>query len=259
MNITNWFGERFRYLIRWPVNLVRDLPIRLHRLMQTGWRLILGILFFLPEFVDSVRFGETWQWFGYKIRRMIDWLHHLVWQLFDLIGGPEIAQFVFHFFNNTTPLTAEEIAMMSQIIGPDGIRFHETRVAQGGLLSIIFKLNGNLAFATWRTINIPQTGLHTRENLSLVAHELTHVYQYEMIGSRYLGEAIYMLIKTKRDCYNYGGKNGLALACSTGRHYCDYNREQQAMIVQDYCTLLQLGADVSVYKPFIEEVRQGLF
>jgi hypothetical protein len=227
--------------------------------MQTAWRLILGILFFLPELVDSVRFGETWQWFRYKIGRMIDWLHHLVWQLFDLIGGPEIAQFIFHFFNSTTPLTAEEIAMMSQIIGPDAIRYHETRVAQGGLLSIIFKLNGNLAFATWRTINIPQTGRHTRENLPLVAHELTHVYQYEKIGSRYLGEAIYMLIKTKRDCYNYGGKNGLALACSAGRHYCDYNREQQAMIVQDYCTLLQLGADVSVYQPFIEEVRRGLF
>jgi hypothetical protein len=259
MNILNWFAERAGYLIRWPVNLVRDFPMRIYRLMQTFWRLILGIIFFLPELLDAVRHDETQQWVRYKIGRMFDWLHRLAWQLFDLIGGPEIGQFFFHFFNNTTPLTTEEIDMVSQIIGSDAIRFHETRVAQGGLLNIIFKLNGNLAFATWRTINIPQTGRHTRENLPLIAHELTHVYQYEVIGSRYLGEAIYMLIKTKRDCYNYGGKNGLALACSAGGHYCDFNREQQAMIVQDYCILQQNGAEVDVYQPFIDELQQGLF
>jgi hypothetical protein len=68
-----------------------------------------------------------------------------------------------------------------------------------------------------------------------------------------------MLIKTKRDCYDYGGRNGLVLACSAGVHYWDYNREQQAMIVQDYCTLQQIGADVSAYQPFIDELQQGLF
>jgi hypothetical protein len=259
MTILNWLGERARYLIRWPVNLVRDLPVRLIRLLQTAKRLILGILFFLPELIDAIRHREIRQWTRYKLGRIIDWLHHLAAQLFDLIGGPELGQFFFHFFTNTTPLTAEEITMMSEIIGPDAIRYHETRVAQGGILSLIFKLNGNLAFATWRTINIPRTGRHTRENKPLIAHELTHVYQYEMIGSRYLGEAIYMLIKTKRDCYDYGGRNGLVLACSAGIHYSDYNREQQAMIVQDYCALQQMGADVSAYQPFITEVQQGLF
>ena len=258
MNMLNWLSERARYLIRWPVNLIRDFPVRSHRLIQTGWRLILGAMFLLPELIDTVRHHESSHWIRYKIGRMINWLHQLFWELFDLIGGPEIGQFFFHFFNFTTPLTAEEVAMMSQIIGPKAIRYHETRVAQGGLLNIIFKLNGNLAFATWRTINIPQTGRHTRDNHPLVAHELTHVYQYEKIGSRYLGEAIYMLIKTKRDCYNYGGRIGLASASTTGKHYCDYNREQQAMIVQDYCSLQQNRADVSAYQPFIDEVQQGL-
>jgi hypothetical protein len=92
-----------------------------------------------------------------------------------------------------------------------------------------------------------------------VVHELIHVYQYEQVGTRYLGEAIYMLVKTKRDCYDYGGRNGLVMACSSGIHYCDYNREQQAMIVQDYCAIKQTDADLSAYQPFIEELQQGLF
>ena len=68
-----------------------------------------------------------------------------------------------------------------------------------------------------------------------------------------------MLVKTKRDCYDYGGRNGLLIACSSGTHYCDYNREQQAMIVQDYCALQHTGADVSAYRPFIKELQEGLF
>lgn len=259
MSILNWLGERARYLIMWPINLIRDFPIRTVRLIQTAKRLVLGILFLLPELIDAIRYAETRQWVRYKTGRIIDWLHHLATQLFDLVGGPEIAQFFLFFFTNTTPLTTEEISMMSNIVGPDAIRYREVRVAQGGILNLVFGINGNLAFATWRTINIPQTGRHTRDIRSLMAHELTHVYQYERIGSRYLGEAIYMLVKTKRDCYDYGGKRGLVVSCSSGIHYCDYNREQQAMIVQDYCTLQQLGADVSAYLPYIDELQAGLF
>jgi hypothetical protein len=255
----NWLGERTHYLLRWPINLFRDLPVRVERLVDTAVRLILGVIFLLPELIDAISHRETGRWIRYKAGRMIDWLHRLVTQLFDLVGGPELGQFLFHLFTNTSPLTAEEIAMMSDIGGPSAIRYKEVRVAQGGLLDIIFKLNGNLAFATWRTINIPRTGRHTRKNHALIAHELTHVYQYEQIGSRYLGEAIYMLIKTRRDCYDYGGQEGLKLACVSGTHYSDYNREQQAMIVQDYCALDHAGKDVSAYRPFIEELRKGLF
>lgn len=258
MTLIDWLSERIRYFAMWPINLVRDLPVRFIRLLQTAERFILGILFFLPELIDAIGYKETRRWVSYKLGRMIDWLHQLAAQLFDLFGGPEIGQFIFHFFTFTTPLTTEEIAMMSEIIGPGAIRYHEVRVAQGGILNLIFRINGNLAFATWRTINIPQTGRHTRQNQPLIAHELTHVYQYEVVGSRYLGEAIYMLIKTKRDCYDYGGQNGLVFACSSGIHYCDYNREQQAMIVQDYCALEQVDADSSAYQPFINELQQGL-
>ena len=121
----------------------------------------------------------------------------------------------------------------------------------------IFAHNGNLAFTTWHTVNFPRNGRHTRANRAILVHEVAHVYQYEQVGSRYLGEAIYMLIKTKRDCYAYGGVEGLQQDWAAGKRYRDYNREQQAQIVQDYFSRCERGQDVAAYEPFMVEVRLG--
>jgi hypothetical protein len=252
-----WLGERVRDLTMWPVNLVRDFPVRAGRLLTTLIRAVDALIFFVPELMDAARHRETVGWLRYKVGRFFDWLHQLLCQLFDLLGGPEIAEFLIHFTTRTTPLTGDEIAMISGILGPEAMRYGDVRVVQGGLFDLIFKLNGHLAFATWHSINLPRQGRHTRQDLPIVVHELTHVFQYERVGSRYLGEAIYMLIKTKRDCYNYGGQRGLVGACAVGQRYSHYNREQQAMITQDYYTLRVRGSDVASYEPFIAQVRSG--
>ena len=252
-----WLGERTRDLSMWPVNLVREFPIRAGRLFMTVVRAIDAILSVVPELIDAIHHRETIRWIRFKFGCFFDWLHQLFTQLFDLFGGPEIAEFLMHLTTKTTPLTGDEIAMISAILGPKAMRYGDVRVVEGGLFDLIFKPNGHLAFATWHSINLPRSGRHTRQNLPIVVHELTHVYQYERVGSRYLGEAIYMLIKTKRDCYNYGGPSGLALACSFGKHYRHYNREQQAMITQGYYTLLARGSDVDAYEPFIAQLRFG--
>ena len=252
-----WLGERLRDLSMWPVNLVRDFPIRAGRLLRTLERAINGLLFFIPELLDAVRHREFRSWPRLKFGRFADWIHQLLTQLFDLFGGPELAEFLIHFTTNTTPLSGEEITIISNILGPQAMRYGDVRVVEGGLFDLIFRLNGNLAFATWHSINLPRTGRHTRQNRGIVVHELTHVYQYERVGTRYLGEAIYMLIKTKRDCYNYGGTQGLNSACTLGRRYRHYNREQQAMITQDYYDRSQKGLDVTSYEPFLAQVRSG--
>lgn len=257
-----WLSERLRDLAMWPINLVRDFPIRAFRLLTTLWQGVMGVVFFVPEMGKEIRNGRYSPWMRYKIGRFVDWFHRFMTQLFDLVGGPEIAEFLMHLIGKTTPLTGEEIAMISSVLGSNAMRYGDIRVVEGGLFNYIFKANGHLAFATWHSINLPLDNHaagwgHTRQNRPIVVHELTHVYQYEQVGTRYLGEAIYMLIKTKRDCYNYGGHVGLLDACSQGKHYRDYNREQQAKITQDYFTLLEQGADVAPYEPFIIQARAG--
>lgn len=253
----DWIAERFRDAFQWPINLVRDFPIRIGRLLRTIGSGLMGIVLFAPQWVSAMRQRRSALWLRYKMRRLANGLHQFVTQLFDLIGGPEIAQFFMHLVTRTTVLDADEVTRIASVLGPQAIRFGDVRVAEGGLFDLVFRLNGNLAFATWHTINLPRTGRHTRQNFPIVIHELTHVFQYEQVGTRYLGEAIYMLIKTRRDCYNYGGTQGLLSSCDNGGRYRDFNREQQAKITQDYFYLREKGEDVTAYEPFILQVRAG--
>jgi hypothetical protein len=252
-----WLGERVRDLVMWPVNLVRDFPVRMTRLAKTVWRGIRGVVFLLPEAWRASRKPDFGGWLRWKGGRFFDGLHQFLTQIFDLLGGPEIGEFLLHLAARTTPLTADETEAIASVLGPEAMRFRDVRVVEGGVFDWIFERNGGLAFATWHSINLPRTGRHTRQNLPIVVHELTHVYQYEQVGSRYLGEAIYMLIKTKRDCYNYGGAAGLEAAYAGGRRYRDFNREQQAKITQDYYDLKSRGKDVTAYDSFIAQVQAG--
>jgi hypothetical protein len=95
-----------------------------------------------------------------------------------------------------------------------------------------------------------------RENLPLLIHELTHVFQYHHVGSRYLGEAIYYLVTTRRDCYQYGGVQGLQSCWQQGRTFRQFNREQQAQIIQDYFVKIQTKQDASAYLPYLAQLQQ---
>lgn len=257
MGLFHWLAERIHDAAMWPVNLVRDFPGRLGRLLWLLGQGGRGVVSFLPGWWRATQAHDGRRWWRGQVGSLLAGLHQLAAALFDLVGGPEIVQFWLRLPAVTTSLTGPEIAIIATVLGPTALRFGDVRVAEGGWLHLVFKLNGNLAFATWHTIHLPRTGRHTRANRPILVHELTHVYQYEKVGTRYLGEAIYMLIKTRRDCYNYGGVDGLQRACADGRCYADYNREQQAKITQDYYDLHTAGSDVTAYEPFMAQVRAG--
>ncbi len=254
---TYWLKERGRDAVFWPYNLVRDFPARLRRLGQTGRAGLAGLVAFIPEGTRAIREGNGRVWLRQSSRRVAGWLPRLIAQLFDLLGGPEVAQFFMHLFTYTTPLTKAEREMMQVILGKNALRWQDVRVAEGGLYDWLFRRNGNLAFTTWYTINFPRYGRHTRQNLAIVVHELTHVYQYHCVGTRYMTEAIYVLVITKRDCYRYGGADGLRRAAADGRTLPHFNREQQAQIVQDYYTRQTAGQETTPYHSFLEQMRHG--
>lgn len=182
------------------------------------------------------------------------WLHHLACCLFDLMGGPEMAQLLLRGLTTTRPLTAEEIEVAAAVLGERAIPYQRVRLAQGGLLTYAFQLNKNRAFATWHTINMPQG---RDKDLPLLVHELTHTCQFERVGTVYIGQALQEQRKHGREAYHYGGEEGLRSARAAGKCYRHYNREQQGQISQDYCARLYAGQDVSAYAPFIAELRAG--
>ena len=177
-----------------------------------------------------------------------------VLQLLDLLGVPELFALLWRAATHASPLTGAEIAAAASVLGPYALRFQDVRVAQGGILNLVFRANGGRGFATFHTVNLPAAGDHRRENLDVLLHELVHVYQYERAGSRYFAEA---LLAQREEGYNYGGPEKLRTAWEQGRRLHDLNREQQAQLVQDYYMYRRHAWDVSAFEPFISELREG--
>ncbi|MEJ2750163.1 MAG: DUF4157 domain-containing protein, partial [Anaerolineae bacterium] len=257
-----WVGERFRDAGMWLVNLIRDLPERLARLATTLWEGLQGVVTFLPEAIEALAnggLGGLANWLWEKAKSGGRWLLTFVSRVFDVLGGPEIVEFIMHIFSKTRPLNGEEIAAASAVLGPSAIRWGDVRVASGGLLDIIFALNEKRAFATFHTINVPEG-----EGTDVIVHELTHVYQYETAGSIYLGQALHAQMTRGNDAYNYGGPEGLVSAQNNGRSFSDFNREEQAQIAQDYYLRIVVGGGTTLtsdqrqaYEYFINQLRAG--
>ena len=258
-SVAGWSGDRVGDLATWAVHLIRDLPVRTGRLALTLWAAVLGLISLVPNAVRAWRAGR---WAGLKAWARVavlhtgGWLATLLTRVADLIGLPELLDFLWRTASHISPLTGAEIAAASRVLGPTALRWGDVRVAQGGLLGLWYRLKGDRAFNMFYTVNLPRGGPHARENLDILIHELVHVYQYERVGSVYGAESLYA---QKTDGYNYGGAEGLRQARSEGKRFCAFNREQQASIVQDYYLQLCHGWDATDYEPFIAEMRAGKF
>ena len=142
------------------------------------------------------------------------WTVQFVLQVLDLFGVPELFAFLWRAVTRASPLTGDEIVAATSVLGPFALRFQDIRVAQGGVLRPIFRRNGDRAFATFHTVNLPATGDHERSNVAILLHELVHVYQYERAGSRYFAEA---LLAQHEAGYDYGGAGGSATGVPAGQ------------------------------------------
>jgi hypothetical protein len=221
-----WLGDRGRDLALWPRNLIRDLPRRVRR---------------LPAALDEG--GITAQ------------TGALAAYLWDLAGGPELFSLLWRLVTRTSALTQEELERAASVLGEEAIRFRDVRVAEGGLLNLIFPRNGQRGFATYHTVNLPKANGRNRLESGLLVHELVHVLQHERLGSVYIPQCLHA---QRTGGYDYGGAEGLRAARDGGKRLCDFNREQQAQIAEDYYNCCRVGADVTAYEPFIRDLQEGI-
>jgi hypothetical protein len=185
-----------------------------------------------------------------------------VWafKVLDALRVPWLLERVSHLLARVSRLTEAEIDAGKSVLGPESISYSAVRAAEGRILSVIFKLNKGRAFTTFHTINLPNTGSQARTHLEIVVHELTHVFQYEKVGSVYIWQA---LRAQRTDGYSYGGWQQLRQDRDNGKHFCDFNREQQGQIAQDYysdvlqATRLAEDPIRQAYEPYINELTNG--
>jgi hypothetical protein len=116
-------------------------------------------------------------------------------------------------------------------------------------------LGNTCYFPVTLTTNDPTNPLWLRD-MGWLIHELTHAWQYQHDGIRYLFEAIF-----KAPTYQYapvGESQDEALKgfSKAGKVFRDFNREQQGDIVRDYYFFLKQQRDVSAWEAYLKEVRE---
>jgi hypothetical protein len=186
----------------------------------------------------------------------------MVWifRIIDIFRIPRLFTLFWRIVTRFSILNETEINAISSVLGTNTIQYGAVRIAEGGLLGLIFRLNKKRAFTTFHIVNLPKSSGHSRSHLDIVVHELTHVYQYEIVGSIYIWQA---LRAQRTNGYQYGGWQQLREDWIKEKHFRNYNREQQAQIAQDYyneVVLKQLPAQNPIfqaYKPYINELRKG--
>lgn len=184
-----------------------------------------------------------------------------LFRTFDFLQGPWIFQLVWHLLTGVSRLTQDETEAAGQVLGPGAVRYAAVRVAEGRILSLIFKRNGDRAFTLFHTINLPASGHHSRGNLDLLVHEMVHVYQFEQVGTVYIRQA---LNAQKTGGYSYGGWEQLVKDRQNGQRFQCYNREQQGQMAQDYYNQVIVPALPTespvrlAFQPFIDDLRAGM-
>jgi hypothetical protein len=86
-------------------------------------------------------------------------------------------------------------------------------------------------------------------------HELTHAWQYQHMGWRYLALALQAQLKAKAQAYDFGGEDGLLKRTQQGWTLADFNLEQQGDIARSYYLRLVKGQGVTAWQPFIADFQ----
>jgi hypothetical protein len=91
--------------------------------------------------------------------------------------------------------------------------------------------------------------------LGWLIHELTHAWQFQRLGWRYLYLALSAQLRQKGNAYNFDGEDGLKKRRREAWTLQKFNLEQQGDIARTYYDRVCRGFDVSAWQPFIDEFQ----
>lgn len=142
------------------------------------------------------------------------------------------------------PLTSDERREAETVFG-DSLNYDPIRVASAPLMSV-----GGYARTLPNVIYFPAEHFRDPDPIPLLIHELTHCWQYQ--HGRSVATTLFHALFSS---YDFGGERGLVRARAEGKHFTDFNTEQQGDILRTYYIRRRAGQDVSAWEPFVEEVR----
>jgi hypothetical protein len=162
----------------------------------------------------------------------------------------------------------------AQLVFGDGLTYGRVRVAESaGWTNALPRIRGwfsghplpaaDNAVTLGHTTYFPRRLHTTLEALTTghfgdfawLIHELTHAWQAERIGARYLTQALSIQLRRKGNVYDYGGEAAVLAAVEAGTYLKAFNVEQQAEIARDYYARRKVGLDTSGWEPLIDRFR----
>ena len=185
-----------------------------------------------------------------------------------LVGGALVGAAIEILARGSRGLTDHERAEAKKVFG-DSLNYGQVRVAESTVMTIgpdrPARTPGNTIYFPPGTLKnaaehekgtTPGDQAEYQRYLHWLIHEMTHTWQTQH------GASLWTKLKTALkgpSIYNYDGPEGLKKASAEGKHFVDFNTEQQADICADYYAISEgfKSGDKSAYEPFIREVRRG--
>ena len=116
-------------------------------------------------------------------------------------------------------------------------------------------LRNRCYFPVYLPENKPAPGSFDTSSVEWLIHELTHTWQYQHTGIRYLFRALWAQFLHGDAAYDFGGPSNLVALRSEGGTISHFNPEAQADIVQSYYFRAGIKLDVSAYLPYIQDIQ----
>jgi hypothetical protein len=123
------------------------------------------------------------------------------------------------------PLNDQEVRVLRRVFG-DGISYEPVRLVR--MAPFIAQINGSRAFVLGNTLNLPErnfVAISRGQQMDLLVHEATHIWQYQHQGWGYVAEALW--------AQGFGDGYDYVKALRAGKPWRKMNPEQQAQLIQD--------------------------
>lgn len=116
-------------------------------------------------------------------------------------------------------------------------------------------LGHRIFFPTRLESDHPIPGIQINQTAWLI-HELTHVWQFQQVGWRYLFQALWAILRHGQGAYKVGSEDTLNKAHDAGARFKDFNPEQQGELARGFYVRLKKGKSVETWAKYIQEFKK---
>lgn len=109
-------------------------------------------------------------------------------------------------------------------------------------------------------VRMPEQLFFDEPGLSRMAwliHEMTHAWQYQQMGWRYLALALAAQFRYGAQAYEFGGEAGLLDFSGRGQRLTSFNLEQQGDIARSYYLRICSQQNTHAWQPYIADLQRG--